>query len=245
MLLSTAPLARTYPYDPSIAEPLIASPPLHDLLSTLASLELLLRKQQSLSLLPTTSEREASLHHLQKEISSFLSILTPLFKQISAGRSLAEFVQTTGLNNFYPRCARALNLTVDVSGQKQDYIAWQQSLIPLNKISHCALQIRSDIQSNRLRYLAHQIALLYQCLANSPLQRYQSRIQERFDDLKQTLTVPATASQDEASEPPQANLRDDQKEWLNALTIEIIKETVYASKLVPDAVAAAFAHLKR
>ncbi|KAJ3035881.1 hypothetical protein HDV00_003354 [Rhizophlyctis rosea] len=252
MLHTTAPLALTSQYDPSLAvkiylhEPLIASPPIAELLTTLATLEIILEKQTTVSLTPATSEREATLYHLQKDIETCSAIITPLFARIAAGRSLQEFLHTTGLNSFFPRAATLFHVPVGVGGQKNDYKSFLSKLNTYNKVANMALQIRNDLESPNHRYMAHQIALLYQGLGplGQPYQHYQTKVQERFDEIKSTISQQANQVQAGASDV-QPRLREDQTEWLHSLTTDLIQAVVFASKLVPDSVAAAAQQVKK
>ena len=94
-----------------------------------------------------------------------------------------------------------------------DYFAQMNSL---NQILSLSMQLKQDINLSNHKYIAHQLALLFQCLhschfpaLNQPFKR---RIEERFQHIKSVLSV---------SEPSVPLLDTDTKRWLEDLTTDL------------------------
>lgn len=74
-------------------------------------------------------------------------------------------------------------------------------------------QLRDDCAGDNHKYIAHQIALLYQCLSyqNLRTQQFKKRIEPEFEDLKRTT--------EQAHHP---SLTPKQRDWLRSLTTDVM-----------------------
>jgi len=89
-----------------------------------------------------------------------------------------------------------------------------------NQLRHDAVHLKNH------KYIAHQIALLYQCLNQCGNLNFKKRVEQKFDEVK-VLT--------EAEKVPQLSLA--QQDWLVKLTTDIINEVsslnYFSKKLEP------------
>ena len=77
----------------------------------------------------------------------------------------------------------------------------------LNQIINMASQLRQDIHLSNHKYMAHQLALLYQCLAHAGTEaaKFRQRIEKQFDTIKSATS---------GADAPQ--LSPSHKQWYHA-----------------------------
>jgi len=95
----------------------------------------------------------------------------------------------------------------------------------LNQLSNIAAQLRHDIVRYRNhKYIAHQIALLYQTLGQlgGTIGERKKEIEERFDEIKATTEL--------SKEPA---LTEEQTKWLVNLTTSVIQEISQTTHSLP------------
>ena len=79
-----------------------------------------------------------------------------------------------------------------------------------------AQQLQADLPAGNHKYMAHQIALLYQTLSYSNLKcgAFKKRIEPQFDAIKKVT---------EACSSPQ--LPSDLKAWLHEITTDVVRQS--------------------
>ncbi|KAI9003941.1 hypothetical protein DFJ74DRAFT_694186 [Hyaloraphidium curvatum] len=106
----------------------------------------------------------------------------------------------------------------------------------LNQCAAMAVQLNRDVLGLRNhKYLAHQVALLYQSLSqlaallpSSPLfSDLQSRIRERFDAVKQQCSAAPPSGSTDPEEAEGPVLSPDLVEWLAGLTRDVVAQVVF------------------
>ncbi|KAI9183589.1 Serine/threonine-protein kinase Nek9 [Blastocladiella emersonii ATCC 22665] len=97
----------------------------------------------------------------------------------------------------------------------------------LNQVVSMALQLRNDVALPNHKYMAHQIALLYQSLTSSreDLRKYRAQIEGQFDAFKAACSA----------QVPEPQLLPEQRQWLTSLTTDILTEALFTGRnIVPS-----------
>ncbi|KAF8940027.1 hypothetical protein BGZ47_007908 [Haplosporangium gracile] len=136
----------------------------------------------------------------------------------------------TGLAEMFPKSSEYLGIELVLPGGS--YIeAHFQHMSSINQLTSIALQLQNDIKLTNHKFVAHQVALLYQCITQAGSQfskKYKSRVEENFDALKEASSV--------SDEP---YLPIELQAWLNDLTTDIVAEALFSgrpmSQQTPDA----------
>ncbi|KAG0239571.1 hypothetical protein BGX31_002643 [Mortierella sp. GBA43] len=92
----------------------------------------------------------------------------------------------------------------------------------INQLVSIALQLQNDLKLSSHKFMAHQVALLYQCInqAGPPFSRlYKSRIEENFNALKEASNL--------SDEP---RLPIELQAWLTGLTTDIVSQALYSGR---------------
>ncbi|XP_066266794.1 uncharacterized protein [Branchiostoma lanceolatum] len=131
---------------------------------------------------------------------------------------IQDYLQSTGLAGMFPRAAAyiANPQTLYDLGQQGSMDEHFQHMASLHLVSSMCRQLNSDVNNlANHKYIAHQVALLYQSVnplgSRGPLAPHEKAIKQNFNNIKQALTV-APDSVDPPRLPP------DQAEWMNSLT---------------------------
>ncbi|KAJ3101731.1 hypothetical protein HDU97_001081 [Phlyctochytrium planicorne] len=206
-----------FPVETRLEEPFIngqvnASRIVSSTLSLLSLAEsILVRSQQG---------RQGSIN-VQAELDSIFTKFASLLHQSGITTSPQEFLVQNSIIGSYPLVARHLNLQY-YSGQGQlnvskDHFARMSAL---NQLTAMSLQLRNDLKLTNHKYIAHQLALLYQAinLVGAPFTKYHARIQSQFEAVKALTSDPN-------EEEPQ--LKEEQKQWLSTLTSDIVNEVLF------------------
>ncbi|KAK7090245.1 uncharacterized protein [Littorina saxatilis] len=163
-------------------------------------------------------------------------------KDRSLPPSLYEYLEKTSLNRMFPRPAAFLkdpsgfSLSLEQS-RTDEYLS---SLNQLNQLATMSHQMKEDIAKfPRPKYLAHQLALIYQSICNLPsagvLAKYKKSVEDNFKTVKQILN-----NEDQQDEP----LPDQLREWVWELTtqiaelVESLPATLTQAALLPACVVA-------
>eukprot|EP01103_Thecamoeba_quadrilineata_P004526 TRINITY_DN1425_c0_g1_i1.p1 TRINITY_DN1425_c0_g1~~TRINITY_DN1425_c0_g1_i1.p1 ORF type:complete len:173 (+),score=21.11 TRINITY_DN1425_c0_g1_i1:331-849(+) len=131
-------------------------------------------------------------------------------KMILPECSYISFLEERRILQLCPQVAqRLLAKTLCKNETKRDYFS--QTTILSQTYSLCQ-QLQADLALNNHKYMAHQLALLYQCMSGIGefANPYRNRIKEMFNKIKTTL---------ENQELP--TLTVQQKNWLIELTADI------------------------
>ncbi|TPX40220.1 hypothetical protein SeMB42_g06092 [Synchytrium endobioticum] len=134
------------------------------------------------------------------------------------------------LANTFPKSAMRLGLS-DTGTDRVDIRNYLFHVNQINQMAAMALQIRVDVNLTNHKYMAHQLALLYQCLnlVGEPFNKYQAAIQQEFESIK------ASTSTSRQVDSPQ--LSDHQKQWLSDLTLEIVSSALFSREsILPKAI---------
>lgn len=101
------------------------------------------------------------------------------------------------------------NLKLDLSSDKMSQ---------LNQVVVLSIQLHSDVDLKNHKYIAHQIALLYQSLNNSrqELKLFRPLIEKNFEQIKSVCS--------KSSEP---RLSPEQREWIRQITTQILNESLF------------------
>jgi len=163
------------------------------------------------------------------QVNHLFSEMQDTIRKLDTSDDPVKYFEEFGLARLFPIVySKMLNIP-----QKQtkgspfeDYF---NSVTILNQLVAMSSQLRNDVNIlTNHKYLAHQIALLYQCLNQSgdaglP---YKKRVEQMFDSIK---------SQTEASKTPSLSIQ--QKQWLVTLTTDIMEDiskfTVFKQKMTP------------
>ncbi|KAJ3109729.1 Protein ccc1 [Phlyctochytrium bullatum] len=157
-----------------------------------------------------------------KLVTSAMSLLSVADTLLAGQPSHQDFLVSNQLVGSFPHVAQRLNLGYyaqqGTPSVPQDYF---KRVSHLNQLSSMALQLRNDIHLTNHKYMAHQLALLYQAinLVGGAFTKYHARIQAEFESVKSLTSDPNV-------EEPQ--LTDAQKQWLNALTTDILNELLFS-----------------
>ncbi|KAF9169503.1 hypothetical protein BGX21_007908 [Mortierella sp. AD011] len=92
----------------------------------------------------------------------------------------------------------------------------------INQLVSIALQLQNDLKLSNHKFIAHQVALLYQCINQAGPQfstKYKSRVEENFSALKETSNM--------SDEP---RLPIELQAWLSDLTADIVSEALFSGR---------------
>eukprot|EP01111_Echinosteliopsis_oligospora_P016444 TRINITY_DN6842_c0_g1_i1.p1 TRINITY_DN6842_c0_g1~~TRINITY_DN6842_c0_g1_i1.p1 ORF type:complete len:257 (-),score=62.75 TRINITY_DN6842_c0_g1_i1:14-784(-) len=174
------------------------------LLALGAQLEIILAKAKSGQLTEATQTLMASLSdEIVKICSQFSS--NPL-----------EYLQKSGFAALFPSVSAFYFPTTPLpsSDAFEEYFV---QIALMNQTMFLATQLRNDISAlTNHKYIAHQLALLYQCLAQCgiAMEVFKKRIEERFEEIKAATE----------SDPKGVLLSDSQRNWIQDLTNNVLGE---------------------
>ncbi|TPX30927.1 hypothetical protein SmJEL517_g05616 [Synchytrium microbalum] len=197
---------------------------IHDSLIPTAAL----RKKQNLDLLVLLSKlemiltRQGYLNYDQDEVQAAATIDELSRLALQHNFRLLDFLVQEQLVNVFPKSARRLGLPENTA-ERVDIRNYLYQVNQLNQMVAMALQLHVDVNLQNHKYIAHQLALLYQCLnlVGEPFNKFQANIQQEFDSIK-AITSSAT------DDAPQ--LSEHQKQWLSSLTSEIVNAALYTNR---------------
>jgi len=138
-------------------------------------------------------------------------------RKIDSSKDVKKYLEDSGIGRVFPSVLSLFQNSTPQKSSKgnsiEDYLYW---MMVLNQLVTISSQLRKDVTTiQNHKYLAHQIALLYQCLnqAGDHGIIYKRRIEQMFDTIKGVT---------ESSKVPL--LSNEQKDWLVNLTTDIIKD---------------------
>ncbi|XP_064615546.1 uncharacterized protein LOC135479586 [Liolophura sinensis] len=224
---ATPPLAVPLRYDPTykvdirLHEPLLS----HGITQLEVKVEMLALCEQ-FEVICRHEVAESSKSHSHPRVSNvfhnkatvIMDKMNQIFLKLPQGSpSLQEYLNQTGLEHLYPRLATyirgANQFSLSTSpGSMEGYFS---CMAGLHQVASLAAQINNDARSmTNHKYLAHQMALLYQSLngvGDSPvIVQYKKMIEDNFKPLKASLIV------DKDLNKP--ILVDEMKTWLMEVT---------------------------
>ncbi|KAG0296203.1 hypothetical protein BGZ96_009998 [Linnemannia gamsii] len=133
---------------------------------------------------------------------------------------LQRYMNRTGLAKMFPKASEHLGVDpVMTSGSFMEAHLRQMSSI--NQLVSIAIQLQNDLRLANHKFIAHQIALLYQCInqAGTKYTGFKSRVEEHFGTVKDLCN---------ASDEPV--LTPELQTWLNELTVDIVAEALFSGR---------------
>ncbi|KAG9296702.1 hypothetical protein G9A89_001334 [Geosiphon pyriformis] len=196
-----------------------------EVLNSLARLEILLTKEETLASaeqeVQNLRQQEYNTAEIDNMINMFLSSIPQLEEEtVAVKKDVKAYITELGLAALFPKSAQRLVVT-KVSLGKTDAQAHFVEMCAINQVAAISLQIQQDIKLPNHKYIAHQLALLYQCLnqVGGHFIKYKPRVEQHFD---------ATKSLTNSSHEPRLN--EEQKEWLSQLTADIVTEALFSGR---------------
>jgi hypothetical protein len=180
----------------------------------LSRLELMIAKESAME---AGSKNKAA---LSADISKATMSLESLLAEDGRSESqLRTFIQESSLTPMFPKTAKMLGDTALTSNK--DIQAHFTQMSVFNQLISLSLQLQHDLKLRNHKYLAYQIALLYQCVnqVGSGFGKYKSHVEQHFDEVK------AIANGAESPILP-ADLQD----WLCTLTSDIVSEALFTGR---------------
>ncbi|KAJ3368861.1 hypothetical protein GGF31_005996 [Allomyces arbusculus] len=230
-LVQSAPLT-TVPASPSAAVALAINDPIFessserrrlawaDLLRRLHVLELCLTKHAQLATSPTSTPESIAANddditRLRHELDTAVRASS---RALGGLTDVKAILGAAGLSATFPRVAETSPAPASAATSKPEL----RHMTVLNQVVALALQLREDVQLANHKYMAHQIALLYQSLtgAREDLRHHRTSIESRFDSIKASCSAPV----------PEPQLTQEQRQWLHDLTTQILTEALFSGK---------------
>ncbi|RUP47138.1 hypothetical protein BC936DRAFT_146085 [Jimgerdemannia flammicorona] len=186
-------------------------------LNAFARLELLLSKEEALK----DGMSEKAKKALTSEIGCTVATLEAALAQHFEGQNV--YMQEMNLSTVFPKSAKRAGAGNGAPATRDIHSHFQQMSLT-NQLVSMALQLQHDLKLTNHKYMAHQVALLYQCInqMGGSYLKYKSRVESRFDEVK-SLT-------NRGEEPL---LSAELREWLRGLTTDIVTEALFTSKPLP------------
>ncbi|KAL1922498.1 uncharacterized protein VTP21DRAFT_10037 [Calcarisporiella thermophila] len=159
---------------------------------------------------------------IEKEIERLVHDIQISLQQLEDhGKPLEWYISDLGLSKIFPRTAELFGYGKGMHGNKDAQAHFQQMNI-LNQLVTISLRLQADLKLINHKYIAHQLAILYQCInqVGGSFTKYKSRIEANFDTVKATLN---------ATEHPQLDIK--YQEWLEQLTSDIVADALYSGRL--------------
>ncbi|KAI1320524.1 hypothetical protein EDD11_000486 [Mortierella claussenii] len=178
---------------------------------------------------------EQALHHFELENGNAAAV------EHTLGRVLLQrYMIRTGLAEMFPKSAEYLGIDPVIPGgsflegkpklccvalQGGTTIEWAhlRQMSTINQLVSIALQLQNDLRLTNHKFIAHQVALLYQCInqAGSTYSKFKARVEEHFSTVKEVCN---------ATEEPL--LPPELQTWLTELTTDIIAEALYSGRIL-------------
>ncbi|KAI8596115.1 hypothetical protein EDD21DRAFT_15154 [Dissophora ornata] len=143
---------------------------------------------------------------------------------------LQRYMIRTGLAKMFPKSSEYLGIDPIPPGGGLIEAHFRQ-MSTINQLVSIALQLQNDLRLSNHKFIAHQVALLYQCINQAGPQfstKYKSRVEENFSVLKESSN---------ASDEPRLPI--ELQAWLSDLTTDIVSEALFSgrpmSQQTPDA----------
>ncbi|XP_025079538.1 uncharacterized protein LOC112555381 isoform X2 [Pomacea canaliculata] len=161
-----------------------------------------------------------------------------LVKDRTIHSSVEEYLGITNMSKMFPRAVQYIKDSksfslVSKQTHLDEYIGAMSHLHQIATLSH---QINEDIiKSQRPKYLAHQLALLYQSISSlkniEPLSQHKKSIEENFKAIKSVLI-----NEDQPNDPVPDELRKCVWELTNQITriVESLPSTLTQHALLPS-----------
>ncbi|KAF9581510.1 hypothetical protein BGW38_001444 [Lunasporangiospora selenospora] len=171
-----------------------------------------------------TAELAKNVSHLEQTLYTFEleNGNASRLENTTARKLLERYMIRSGLAEMFPKSSEYLGIDPVVHGGGFLEAHFRQ-MSCTNQLVSLSLQLQNDIRLTNHKYMAHQIALLYQCInqAGPMFSKYRARVEENFNTLKEISNK---------SEEPQLPL--ELQTWLSELTTDIVADALYSGHLV-------------
>ncbi|RKP04568.1 hypothetical protein THASP1DRAFT_26832 [Thamnocephalis sphaerospora] len=167
----------------------------------------------------------------EQEVGRLVAALHALVEQHDeAGRTIQDYVTEVGLVSLFPKAAAKLGIEdlPDVTGQDgpstlRDHFARMSTMHQLVSI---ALQLKDSLRLSSHKYVAHQMALFYQCLgqAGPHFDKFRSRVELEFDAIKRA------SSEIPLEGPPQ--LTSELSNTVAELADDVVTEVLFRREIL-------------
>ncbi|KAG0305247.1 hypothetical protein BGZ98_004418 [Dissophora globulifera] len=245
MILESPPLVNLAPLRAINEVPIHIRKPIHpnsankhkrlglQMLNELSRIEMLVTKieangkheETSAELVKTTTHLEQTLYNYEVENGQ-----TAQLENTSGRRMLQRYMIRTGLAEMFPKSSEYLGIDPVLPGGSFIEAHFRQ-MSTINQLVSIALQLQNDLRLSNHKFVAHQVALLYQCINQAGPQfskKYKSRVEENFNALK-----------DSSNTSDEPRLPIELQAWLSDLTTDIVSEALFSgrpmSQQTPDA----------
>jgi len=213
---------------PLLTEPLWGKPSSSSVSDPAALIAVLIRTEAALRKLATATEKGTEdVDVLGEKVAILRGELGGVYAKLEApDPGLADYLMRTKLTKLFPRTLAASRDDAAMSQltKRIPMDAYFAHLSVLNQLVTVANQILHDLESlSNHKYIAHQVALLYQCLslARSPVESFRAELESNFSSIKRAS---------KGLEHKAGRLPIETAAWLQSLLKQII-EAVHA---MPD-----------
>ncbi|KAF9958543.1 hypothetical protein BGZ72_000212 [Mortierella alpina] len=163
----------------------------------------------------TVAHLEQALYNFEQENGNPNRVDDP------TGRVLLQrYMIRTGLVEMFPKSSEHLGIDPIVPGGSflEGHL---RQMASVNQLVSIALQLQNDLRLPNHKFIAHQVALLYQCInqAGQTFMQFKARVEEQFNALKEFCN---------ASEEPY--LTPTLQTWLTDLTTDIVAEALFSGR---------------
>ncbi|KAF9318665.1 hypothetical protein BG003_010778 [Podila horticola] len=133
---------------------------------------------------------------------------------------LQRYMIRTGLAEMFPKSSEYLGIDPVIPGASFLEAHFRQ-MSCTNQLVSIALQLQNDLRLTNHKYVAHQTALLYQCInqAGPLFSKYKARVEEQFNTLKEVSN--------QSDEPC---LTSELQSWLSELTTDIVTDALFSGR---------------
>ncbi|KAG0275131.1 hypothetical protein BGZ95_009149 [Linnemannia exigua] len=245
MILESPPLVNVTPLTQIHEVPIHIHQPIHpnstnrhkrlglQMLNELSRIEMFVTRIETIGKHEeTSSELNKTITHLEQTLFAFEveNGHADRIENTSGRVMLQRYMIRTGLAEMFPKSSEYLGIEPVIPGGSFIEAHFRQ-MSCINQLTSIALQLQNDIRLTNHKFVAHQVALLYQCITQAGPQfstKYKSRVEENFEALKE-----ASAVSDEPYLPIELQA------WLGDLTTDIVTEALFSgrpiSQQTPDA----------
>ncbi|KAF9964882.1 hypothetical protein BGZ70_005797 [Mortierella alpina] len=133
---------------------------------------------------------------------------------------LQRYMIRTGLVEMFPKSSEHLGIDPIVPGGSflEGHL---RQMASVNQLVSIALQLQNDLRLPNHKFIAHQVALLYQCInqAGQAFMQFKARVEEQFNALKEFCN--------ESEEPYLTSMLQT---WLTDLTTDIVTEALFSGR---------------
>ncbi|KAF9988516.1 hypothetical protein BGZ65_001978 [Modicella reniformis] len=245
MILESPPLVNLTPLTQIHEVPIHIHHPIHpnsankhkrlglQMLNELNRIEMFVTKIESVGKHEETSaELTKAIAHLEQTLYAYeLENGQANRLEHTTGRMMLQrYMNRTGLAEMFPKSSEYLGFEPILQGGSFIEAHFRQ-MATINQLVSIALQLQNDLKLSNHKFMAHQVALLYQCINQAGPQfsrKYKSRVEENFSALKEASNM--------SDEP---HLPIELHAWLTDLTTDIVSEALFSgrpmSQQTPDA----------